>query len=305
MRLLLVTAAFSASLAVAAPNERGIDRANFDTKANPCTDFFEYADGGWIKANPIPAAYSRWSLDDEINERNEAILKAVLEDARAHPGAPGSTTQKIGDFYAAAMDEAAAEKAGTAPLAKELAAIAALKNGSDVAALVVDWQRRGLHALFDLEAQPDLKDSDTDIAYAGQGGLGLPDRDYYLRDDAKSKALRAKYVAHVERMLGLLGDSNAKDEAAAVMALETRLAKASLDRVALREPANAYHIVAIKDADAKTPHFSWSALFRALGRDDLKTFSLAQPDFFAAADREFATTPVGDWQAYLRWHLVD
>src|SRR6185312_13494449 len=114
---------------------------------------------------------------------------------------------------------------------------------------------------FDLEAQPDLKDSAIDIAYAGQGGIGLPDRDYYLRDDAKSKQLLAKYRAHVARMLGLLGDANGADEAAWVVALETRFAQASLDRVALRDPANSYHVFALADADAKTPHFSWSAFF--------------------------------------------
>jgi putative endopeptidase len=143
------------------------------------------------------------------------------------------------------------------------------------------------------------------IAYATQGGLGMPDRDYYLRDDAKSKALLAKYRAHVSRMLGLIGQKNADAQAGWVLDLETTLAKASLDRVALREPENSYHIFKVKDADAKTPHFSWSAFYSAIGQPDVARFSLAQPEFFAAADKALAGVPVEHWQAYLRWHLVN
>jgi putative endopeptidase len=297
--------AIAASAATAHTNEHGLDAANLDPAAGACRDFFQYADGGWLKSNPIPPAYSRWSLDDEINERNLAILKNILESAAVHPGAPGETAQKVGDFYAAAMDEAVIEKAGMAPLKDDLAPIAALKTPADIAALVRDWQRGGRQVLFDVEALPDLKDSNKAIAYAGQGGLGLPDRDYYTREDAKSRELRAKYQAHVARMLGLLGDANAQEEAALVLALETRLAKASLDRVALRDPANSYHIHTLADADAKTPHFSWSVFFHNVGRDDVHSFSLAQPEFFVAADQAMATQPLEHWQAYLRWRLID
>ena len=291
--------------AAAHTNEHGLDPRNFDARTPACTDFFQHADGGWLASNPIPAAYSTWSLDNEIGERNTAALKRILEDAATHPGASGSATQKIGDFYAAAMDEAAIAKAGIAPLQNDLTAIAALKSPADVVKLIAAWQARGHDVLFDFEAQPDLKHSTTDIAYAGQGGLGLPDRDYYLRDDAKSKQLRGQYRKHVGRMLRLLGDANAKDESDWVMALETRFAKASLDRVALRDPSNSYHIVSLADADAKTPHFSWTAFFHATGRDDVKTFSLAQPEFFTAADAALAEIPLAHWQAWLRWRLVD
>ncbi|MDR3385769.1 MAG: M13 family metallopeptidase [Rudaea sp.] len=295
-----------AAVAVAAhTNDHGLDAKNMDPSAGACRDFFQYADGGWLKSNPIPPAYSRWSLDDEINERNLGILRNILENAAAHPGALGETSQKIGDFYAAAMDEVGIEKAGTAPLKDDLAAIAALKSPADVATLVRDWQRLGNQVLFDFEAQPDLKDSNKDIAYAGQGGLGLPDRDYYTRDDAKSMDLRTKYQAHIARMLGLIGDRNAGDEATWVLALETRLAQASLDRVALRDPANSYHIYTVADADAATPHFSWSGFFHHAGRDDVQSFSLAHPTFFVAADRALAEVPLAHWQAYLRWRLID
>jgi len=286
-------------------NDHGLDARNFDAKAGACRDFFQYANGGWLKANPIPAAYSRWSLDDEINERNEALLKSILEQASATHADAGSTQQKVGDFYAAAMNEAGIEKAGITPLRADLEAIAALKSPGDVAALIGTWQRRGAAVLFELAAQPDLKNSDIDIAYAGQGGLGLPDRDYYLRSDAKSKELLASYHAHVARMLGLLGDANGADEAKSVVALETRFAKASLDRVALRDPANSYHIYTLKDADAKTPHFAWSVFFHNAARDDVKQFSLAHPDFFATADRALTEVPLAQWQAWLRWRLID
>jgi putative endopeptidase len=305
LRVTALSLALAAAAASAHTNDHGLDAANMDPAAGACSDFFQYADGGWLKSNPIPPAYSRWSLDDEINERNLLILKNILENAAAHPGPPGQTTQKIGDFYAAAMDEAAIEKAGTAPLKDDLAAIAALKSPADVAALVRDWQRLGNQVLFEFQAQPDLKDSTKDIAYAGQGGLGLPDRDYYTREDAKSKELLGKYQAHVARMLSLLGDANAKDEATWVLALETQLAKASLDRVALRDPANSYHIFTLTDADAKTPHFSWSGFFHNVGRDDVRSFSLAHPDFFVAADKALTEVPLAHWQAYLRWRLID
>ena len=187
----------------------------------------------------------------------------------------------------------------------DLAAIAALRGPADIAALIFAWQLRGDGVLFEFEAKPDLKDSTRAIAYAGQGGLGLPDRDYYLRDDARSRRLREQYQTHVAHMLHLLGDHAAKTGAAWALALETRLAQASLDRVALREPLNSYHIVALKDADAKTPHLAWSGFFHNAARADVAAFSLAQPEFFAAADRALAELPVAHWQAWLRWRLID
>jgi putative endopeptidase len=291
--------------AAAFTNERGIDARNFDVSAGACRDFFDYANGGWLRTNPIPASYSIWSLDSEITERNLAILKRLLEDAAAKPGDNGSATQKIGDFYAAALDEATIEKTGLDPLRSDLAAIAALHTPDDVAALIAAWQLRGDSVLFELEAKPDLKHSEIAIAYAAQGGLGLPDRDYYLRDDAKSKQLREQYRAHVARMLGLLGDADAKTEATWILEMETRFARASLDRVALREPTNSYHIYALADADAKTPHFRWSRFFHNAARDDVQRFSLAQPEFFAAADQALADVPVAHWQAWLRWRQID
>ena len=296
---------FIAAITLAHGGDHGLQPGNIDTSTGPCHDFFQYANGAWLRATRIPPDRDTWGVDEEIDQRNLGILKSILENAASHPSEHGSNTQKIGDFYAAAMDEEAIEIAGPNPLRDDLAAIATLKTAADVAALVRAWHVRGLGVLFELQAQEDLKDSATNIAYAGQGGLGLPDRDYYLRKDARSALLRVRYRDHIARMLGLLGEEQAKAEAGHVLELETRLAKASLDSVALRDPQNSYHIVTPAQADASSPHFPWSALFAAGGRGDVERFSLAQPEFFAAADKALADVPVTTWKAYLRWQLIN
>jgi putative endopeptidase len=298
--LLFLTAA-----ALAHGGDSGLQTGNIDSSVSPCHDFFQYANGSWLHTTQIPPDYDTWGVDEEIDQHSLSILRDILDNAASHPGDPGSTSQKIGDFFAAAMDEQAIERAGLAPLRDDLEAIAALKSADDVAVLVRAWHVRGFDVLFELQAQEDLKDSNTYIAYAGQGGLGLPDRDYYLRSDARSALLRVHYREHIEHMLGLLGDARAKDEAGHVLELETRLARASLDSVALRDPQNSYHVVTPAEAEATSPRFAWSALFAAGGREDVKRFSLAQPGFFAAADKALGDVPVPTWQAYLRWHMIN
>ena len=304
-RVLAAALVFAAGSAFAHTNERGIDPLNFDDSVAACADFFQHANGGWLKSNPIPAEYSQWSLDDELRERNLALLHGVLEDAAKQTAEPGSNLRKIGDFYASAMDESAINAAGFAPIEARLARVDALHASADVAALIREWHAEGVPTLFDFGPEADMKNASMVIAYATQGGLGMPDRDYYLRTDAKSKALLAKYRAHVARMLGLIGRKDADAEAGWVLDLETTLAKASLDRVALREPENSYHIYSVKDADNATPHFPWSTFYGAIGHPEVERFSLAQPEFFAAADKAIATVPVEHWRAYLRWHLIN
>ena len=293
--------------AAAASNERGLDAANFDASVAACADFYRHANGGWEKNNPIPPAYSSWGLMNELSERNLAVLHDLLDSAAKAKAEPGSTQQKIGDFYAAAMDEAGIEKAGYAPIQSDLDDIAALKDRKDLVALINRWHANGLSALFGFGKEADLKNSTMNIAYATQGGLGLPDRDYYTKDDADSKALRDQYVAHVERMLVLIGTdaTQAKADAAAIMALETRLAKASLTKLELRDPSKSYNLVEVAAANKATPNFDWSALLAAIDRKDIRTFSLSHPAFFAEMDKALADTPIDAWKAYLRWHLVD
>jgi putative endopeptidase len=300
---------FLAASVLAHGGERGLQTENIDSSTSPCHDFFQYANGTWLRATRIPPDRDTWGVDEEIDQRNLSILRDILENAASHvgdtSGKAAAPTRKIGDFYAAAMDEAAIESAGLAPLRDDLAAIAALKTADDVAGLVRDWHVRGFDVLFELQAQEDLKNSATYLAYAGQGGLSLPDRDYYLRSDAKSALLRAQYRDHVAHMLGLLGDARAKDEAGRVLELETRLAKASLDSLALRDPQNSYHVVTLAQADTASPRFDWAALFAAGGRGDVQRFSLAQPKFFAAAAKALGDVPIASWQAYLRWQLIN
>ncbi len=203
-RVLAAALAFAAAGASAHTNERGIDPQNFDESAGACADFFQHANGGWLKSNPIPPEYSQWSLDDELRERNLAMQREILEGAAKNPADPGSDARKIGDFYASAMDESAVNAAGYAPIRERLAHVDALKTSADVAALIRAWHAEGIPTLFDFGPEADMKNASMVIAYATQGGLGMPDRDYYLRTDAKSKALLEKYRTHVARMLALV-----------------------------------------------------------------------------------------------------
>ncbi len=308
--LALALAAAGALAAADAPyvsNEHGLDRRNLDTTTSPCTDFYQYANGGWLARNPIPPDQASWGVATELRERNYVVLRQILEEAAAANAPAGSNKQKAGDFWRAAMDTAKIEKDGAAPLAADLARIDALKSPDDVAAFVRDRQRVGGSTVFGLGVLQDLEHSDRYMLYAVQGGLGLPDRDYYTRTDAESVALRDKYTAHVADMLQLLGDApeSARREAADVLAFETRLAKASLTNVELRDPHNFYNPKSPAEADAQTPHFSWTALLEQLDLGDVTTFSYAHPKFFAEMNAALGDVSLATWKSYLRWQLVN
>lgn len=305
-QLLPLFIAFFFSGSVAAIDAPKLDTSNFDLKTSACQDFYQHANGGWIKNNPIPAAYSSWGVFNEIEERNILVLKKILEEAAATSQPTGSNAQKLGDFYASAMDEAAIEKAGIEPIRADLKRIEKLKTAADIQQLIIEWHAQGIGTLFRFGVEADLKNSKQNLAYAGQGGLGLPERDYYTRDDKESAALRDKYAAHIARMLELGGSSakQVRKDAAAVMKLETRLAKASLSRVELRDPAKNYNLVSIDAANKLTPNFNWKQLFAAIDREDVTQFSQSQPLFFAEMDKTLTDTPIKDWQAYLRWKLI-
>jgi putative endopeptidase len=285
----------------------GFDLTNLDRSVPPCDDFFKFADGGWIKAHPIPPAYPRWGTFDQLRDNNEEILHQILEEAaKDKTAAPGSNLQKIGDFYASCMDEAGIEAAGAKPLDAEFQRIAALKNMEDLQAEVARLQRVGVRALFRFDSAQDYKDSTQVIAVARQGGLGLPDRDYYTKNDEKSKQLRADYLQHVTNMFKLLGDSDttAAAEAKTVTAIETSLAKSSMTRVESRNPDNTYHKMQVAEASQITPHFAWASFLDGVGAPRVADLNIAQPDFFKEMDVVLVGVPLEDWKIYLRWHLV-
>ena len=289
------------------PGSWGFDTANLDKTCKPCDDFYQFAMGGWMKSNPIPPEFSSWGTFTQLGDKNQQNLRQILEAAENAKAAPGSNEQKIGDFYASCMDTAAIDSAGSKPIEPELARIAGIKNEADLQAEAARLHGRGVGAFFRFNAVQDLKDSTQVIGSAFQGGLGLPEREYYLKEDDKSKQLRDSYVKHVAKMFELLGDpaDQSAAEAATILKIETALATASMKNTDLRDPDKIYHKTALTGLKTLTPNFSWEAYFRATGHPDLKEINVGQPDFFKALDAQLSATPIDDWKIYLRWHLVN
>lgn len=281
--------------------------ANLDRSVSPCTDFFRFADGGWIKDHPIPAQYAAWGTFEILNDKNEQHLREILDKAAADKAAKKDPNwQKIGDYYASCMNVGAIDKAGLTPLDTELQRIAAVHDAASLQAEVARLQGEGLSVMFDFGSTQDFKDSTKEIAAVRQAGLGLPDRQYYLKEDAKSKALRAEYLRHVTNMFQLMGDSEATAaaEAKTVMSVETALAKASMDRVDMRNPDNIYHKMPVKDLRTLGTNIAWPEYFREMDAPGFSDINVQQPNFFKALDASFAATPLASWKTYLRWHLI-
>jgi len=299
----LIAGTAHAADAPPAGKDPAIDHGFMDLKADPCGNFFRYACGGWIDANPIPADQSSWGLDQVLTQRNQLQLRAILEKAAADPT---PETRKIGDFYASCMDEVGIEKLGLAPLKPELAKIDALTDKAQLPALLGALHREGVGGLFGFGAGQDAKDAEAEIAIADQGGMGLPDRDYYLKTDAQSVKLRADYVAHVAKMFVLAGDSekDAAAHAATVLRIETALAKGALDRVSRRDPLLTYHLLKREQLDALTPGFDWTAYFTAVGAPPVGTIDVTEEKFFRAAAKLVAAAKLEDLKTYLKWHIV-
>ena len=299
--------ATSAAAAPAAQSTRWLDPAQFATDTNACADLNAYVNATWLKTNPVPADRTAWGTFEVLGEKSLETQHQIVQEAGASKAAAGSIERKIGDFYATGTDAEALNKAGAAPLRPYLAEIEAIDDAGSLAAYLRASYAKGQGGLFGFFGTPDFKNSDMVIAYASQGGLSLPERAYYLEDKEDYLRIRKAFVEHVARTLALTGvpADAAATQAEAVLAFETRLAKASLSPVELRDPSKFYNPVSLAEADKVTPHFSWPAFFDAQGLQRPPMFSLAQPGFFAELDAMMASVPMADWKAYLRYQTAN
>jgi len=279
------------------------DASNRDTTCSPCRDFDQFANGGWRAKFVMPAAYSRYGAFTEVSDRNQQILLGIVTKAAANSKAkPGSDEAKLGNYWSSCMDSTAAEKAGVAPLQPLLTAVDGIKSTKELARQVAWFHANGIGTAFGWFGNQDPKNSSRVIAHASQGGIQLPDRDYYLKTDSASVALRTEYVAHMGRMFVLIGQDEAAARAHAdgVMALETALAKASMTNVQRRDPNATYHLMPVDSLQLLTPNFVWKDYFDGrLKHPDV--VNVMQPDFFRAFDQLISSTPIDTWRDYLRW----
>jgi endothelin-converting enzyme/putative endopeptidase len=298
---------FLAALALGALTlaaQQGFDPKAMDLKADPCQDFYQYACGSWLVNNPIPPDQSSWGRFSELNERNQRILRDILETSTAKTTRTAGE-QKIGDYFGTCMDEKAIEAKGAEPLKPYLSEIAALKDKAGLTDLLIRMHMAGIGPLFGVGSSQDMKDASEVIAYVDQGGIGLPERDYYFKEDAKSVEIRKQYVAHVQKMFQLAGDSPevAAKKANTVMTIETALAKGSLDVTSRRDPEKVYHRMEIKQLVSLAPSIAWEKYLTGIGAP-VKTINVAVPDFFKAMEAEIKAVSLDDWKTYLSWHVI-
>jgi endothelin-converting enzyme/putative endopeptidase len=293
---------------VSLPYTPGLDTEFMDKSADPCVDFYQYSCGGWIKTNPIPSDQPGWSVYGKLGEDNERFLWGILDDLARNTSGRNANQQEIGDYFAACMDESAIEKLGAGPLKPYLDQINGLSSKKQLPGLLAEIHLRtgGNGMFFGFDSNQDFGDSTQVIAFANAGGLGLPDRDYYIKSDPKSAELRQKYIAHVRRMLELLGDQPdvAQGEAVRIMAMETALAQASLTRVERRDPHKLYHKVDLAQLQALTPGFDWNIYLRGIGLGQQNAFNVTQPAFYKELDKQLQSASLDDIKNYLRWHTV-
>jgi putative endopeptidase len=304
------TTTTAAAPAAAAPVDLGatstLKLADLDTSINACQDLNGFVNSKWLAANPVPNDRTSWGSFEMLDERSENAQKGILEALdKTKPGA-GSLEQLVGDFYASGMDEA---KINGTPAATKLKpyldVIDAIKTPDDIVAYIDTNYAKGIVDVFGFGGQPDFKNSSMVIGYAGGGGTNLPEKAYY--SDPKYQNIRDAYVAHIAKTIQLAGvpADDAKKQAAAVMAIETELAGASLSPIEARDTKNQYTMRTVAEADKITPHFSWEKFFDGIGVKDVTGFSLAEAKFFSEFDTMLTKVSVDDWKAYLRFHAID
>jgi endothelin-converting enzyme/putative endopeptidase len=283
-----------------------LDVSAMDRSADACVDFYQYSCGGWQKNNPIPPDQTSWSVYGKLYEDNLKYLRAILEQASiAKDRDP--VTQKIGDYYAACMDESKIEQRGAKPIWPALVEIQGLQNARELAPLMAHLHIEGETMLFGSGSQQDPDNSDAMIVGLSQDGLGLPDRDYYTKDDPKSKEIRERYLQHVQKMFELLGDSPevAKKEATTIMRIETGLAKASLTQVDQRDPYKVTHKMKVAELNALAPNFNWSAYFSTSQVPPFEVLNVESPAFLKEVNAQLASTSLDDLKSYLRFHVAN
>jgi endothelin-converting enzyme/putative endopeptidase len=283
----------------------GLDLGAIDRSANPCADFYQYACGGWLKKNPIPADESSWGRFDELFQRNQQILRGILEDSAQHQER-SAIDQKIGGFYQSCMNESAVEARGATPLKAELVRISSVANRADLVDEVARLHARQVPAFFSFYSSPDPKDARMTLAGIDQGGLGLPEKDYYFRTDQRSEEIRKKYVAHVAKIFVLAGtpSAEAQKKAAAVMKIETSLAKASLDVTARRDPQALVHEMQKSDLKQLGAQFDFNQYFIRIKSPEFTKLNVSVPDFVKGLDEVLANSDMSAVQDYLAWHYV-
>ena len=309
--ILLPMAAFSQTSSAKAddlPYSPSLDLDSMDRSVDPCVDLYNYSCGGWQKKNPIPPDQTSWSVYGKLYQDNLNFLRTILEQASAAGQQHNALDQKIGDFYAACMDESAIEQKGISGIEPELNSVAKLGSQKDIAALIARLQLTyGGQVMFGAGSVQDPDNSEQVIAQIDQGGLGLPDRDYYVKDDAKSKETRDRYLEHVRQVFILAGENadQAKSDAATVMRLETAMAKASLTRVDRRNPYNLKHKMQLPDLARLAPNFDWAGYYRTAGYPSFQTLNVGPPDFFKELNTLLSSEPLANWKTYLRFHIVN
>jgi len=298
---------FAATLSAQTPPERGVFVQDIDTKADACSNFYDYANGAWRAANPIPGSMQRWSRRWAAGEQSKEQLKTLLDDESKRKDWPkGSIDQQIGDFYSACMDQSRIDALGTKPIQPLLQQIDAIRTPADLQKAISDLHDLQMFAPFGITASSDNHNPGFVIARVFAAGLGLPDRDYYLKPEKRFADARAKYRAHIIKMFELTGSSHAAAQKASdvIFAMETRLATAQLDNVALRDPASTDHKYAVETLQKFTPHFDWTRYLQHAGVAPAD-LNVDQPEYMGAVEKELRSTPLSTWKAYLSWNVIN
>ena len=287
------------------PAPVSFDKAAMDLKADPCQDFYQYACGGWRASHPMPADKARYGRFDELREYNLYLLHSILEDA-AKPGKHSENEKKVGTFYAACMDEKTIDAKGVKPIEPWLKRVDAVSNKQQALDLIARMQAEGLRPVFSFGSEADMHNSTMNIAEVDQGGLTLADRDYYLKQDAKMIEVRAKYMEHIQKLLTLAGET--KEQAAAdaktVLALETKIAEASMDRVARRDPKTRDHKMTVAELEKQAPEIDFPRYFKLVGAGEIGALNVGNPEFFQKLSGLLVSEPLESWKTYLRWRVV-